>query len=82
VERFAQHYRGRHAPEDALWWTHHPHRQGPSSAQPPRSVLAELVTALRASGLLALADELEALGDVLLEADAQHAAAALERSSR
>lgn len=35
LARFRQAYRGRHDPEDALFWLEHPDQRGPSGASPP-----------------------------------------------
>jgi hypothetical protein len=81
ADQFARHYRGRHSPEDALWWLHHPDDPGPTSAPPPAVVMADTVEGLRAGDQTALAQALGDLVDVVLQSDRQLAALALGRAT-
>lgn len=66
VCRFAQHYQGRHAPEDALWWLEHPDQPGPTGAPPPQQVFLDAADELQDRGLHASATALlEVLADLL-----------------
>jgi hypothetical protein len=80
ADRFARHYRGRHSPEDALWWLDHPDDPGPTSAPPPAVVLADTVLGLGAGSHTALAQALGDLVDLVLQSDRQLAALALGRA--
>lgn len=78
--RFALHYRGRHDPEDALWWLDHPTTVGPSGAAPPQQVFLEAVDELQEQGLEAAANALlDVLAD-LMEVDRRASLDALRAS--
>ena len=65
--RFAEHYRGRHSPDDALWWLADPTTPGPSGAPPPNDLFFEAAEELRSRGLHDAASALlAALEDLLL----------------
>lgn len=62
--RFAHRYRGRHAPEDALWWLDHPESDGPTGAAPPQRMFLDAADELRSRGM---DDAAEALLQVLAD---------------
>lgn len=63
---FAARYRGRHAPEDALFWLEHPDSPGPTGAPPVQWLFLAAADRLREAGHAAAADAmLLALADLL-----------------